>query len=201
MGFSFGLFEPRRMLELQTVPAGHFARLRAEASQQAAAYTLIRWTGPVPQEHYGRVAGVFNAMNDAPSDAGREDDLWDAERVRDRADAALEATGYRAYTVAAVHDASAEMAALTMVFVQPESPDWGDQGITGVTRPHRGHRLGLLTKAAMLEWLAEAEPKLERIITENADSNSYMISINETLGYRLAPPGRQFYQRPVADIR
>ena len=37
---------------------------------------------------------------------------------------------------------------------RPEAPSWGFQELTAVTRPHRGHRLGLLVKAAMLEWLA-----------------------------------------------
>jgi GNAT superfamily N-acetyltransferase len=200
-GCSFGLFQARRMLDLAAAGDGLFARLRAEASPKATGYTLIRWTGPVPAEHRGRVAEVLNAMNDAPHSPEREDNLWDADRVRDRADAALAATGERGYSVAALHDASGELAALTRVFIPPEFPEWGDQGITAVTRPHRGHRLGLLTKATMLEWLAEAEPKLARITTENADSNSYMIAVNEALGYRIAPPGWQFCQLPVGDVR
>jgi RimJ/RimL family protein N-acetyltransferase len=89
------------------------------------------------------------------------------------------------------------MAALTQVYVEPESPGWAHQGNTSVTKPHRGHRLGLLSKAAMLEWLADAEPALERITTDNAAANSFMIAVNEALGYRLAPPDRQFYQLPV----
>jgi GNAT superfamily N-acetyltransferase/RimJ/RimL family protein N-acetyltransferase len=200
-GFTFSIYQPRRMLDLRTVPAGQFARLRAEAAPRAAGYTLIRWTGPTPEEHLAHHAGVLNAMNDAPHGAGYEDNLWDADRVRERAEASLAVSGERAYSVGALHDGSGEMAALTQVFVSPEVPAWGDQGITAVTRPHRGHRLGLLTKATMLEWLAEAEPALARITTENAESNSYMISVNEALGYRLAPPGLQFVQAPVGDIR
>ena len=97
-----------------------------------------------------------------------------------------------------MHDATGEMAALTQLFVDPADPDWGHQGLTGVTRPHRGHRLGLLTKAAMLEWLATAEPQLERIETNNAEANSYMIAVNEALGFELAEPGFQFFALPVA---
>jgi GNAT superfamily N-acetyltransferase len=201
MGFSFGIYQPRRILDVRTVADGRFARLRAEAAAKATGYTLIRWTGPTPEDHLAHLAGALNAMNDAPHGEGYEDNLWDADRVRERADAALALTGMRAYSVGALHAGTGEMAALTCVFVAPEFPDWGSQGLTAVTRPHRGHRLGLLTKATMLEWLAEAEPKLERITTENAESNSYMISVNETLGYRLAPPGAQFVRAPVADMR
>jgi RimJ/RimL family protein N-acetyltransferase len=92
------------------------------------------------------------------------------------------------------------MAALTRVAVDPAYPAWGYQGITAVTRPHRGHRLGLLTKAAMLEWLMEAEPRLERIETTNAQANSYMIAVNEVLGYELAEPGFQFFASQVTQV-
>jgi RimJ/RimL family protein N-acetyltransferase len=67
-----------------------------------------------------------------------------------------------------------------------------------VTRPHRGHRLGLLTKAAMLDWLATAEPQLARVETNNAAVNSYMIAVNEALGFELAEPGFQFFALPVS---
>jgi RimJ/RimL family protein N-acetyltransferase len=54
-----------------------------------------------------------------------------------------------------------------------------------VDRPHRGHRLGLLAKIAMLELLAEREPQLTRILTGNADGNERMIAINADLGFRV----------------
>ncbi|HTU06644.1 MAG TPA: GNAT family N-acetyltransferase, partial [Trebonia sp.] len=90
-------------------------------------------------------------------------------------------------------------AGLTQVYIDPGVPSWGYQGLTAVTRPHRGHRLGLLVKAAMLDWLAEAEPALERIQTGNAASNAFMIEVNETLGYRLLEPAWQLYQLPVTE--
>jgi GNAT superfamily N-acetyltransferase len=192
IGAKLGLVEARRMLDLRAVPAGQFARLREEAAAKAAGYTVIRWTGPVPDEHLGRVAEAFNAMNDAPRDEGHEDDFWDAERIRTRADQILRETNVRGYSVAALHDATGEMAGLSQVEVDPAHPDWGHQGLTAVTRPHRGHRLGLLTKAAMLEWLATEEPQIERVLTGNAESNKHMIEVNETLGYQLYGPGWQF---------
>ena len=53
------------------------------------------------------------------------------------------------------------MAAFSEVIVDPEAPDWGFQQLTAVIRPHRGHRLGLLVKTAMLELLAAQEPQVE----------------------------------------
>ncbi len=158
----------------------------------------MTWTGATPEDRLGQVAHVQNAMNDAPREEGWfEDDVWDADRIRTRADTRVRLAGHRGYAVAAVHDETGEMAALTKVFIDPEEPAWGHQGLTAVTRPHRGHRLGLLTKAAMAEWLAAAEPGLERIATTNAEVNSHMIAVNETLGYRLAEPGQRFFALPV----
>ena len=104
------------------------------------------------------------------------------------------------YTLAALHDASGAMAAVTAVEADPDNPAWAHQQITAVTRPHRGHRLGLLVKTAMLDWLADAEPQLERIVTGNAAVNQHMISINEELGYELLEPLSQSYEVAVADL-
>jgi len=43
-------------------------------------------------------------------------------------------------------------------------------------------------KVAMLEWLATAEPQLQRIATWNGESNAHMIAINEALGYTILGP-------------
>jgi GNAT superfamily N-acetyltransferase/RimJ/RimL family protein N-acetyltransferase len=193
-----GLVDARRILDRRKVPAGRFAELQAEAAVHAAGYSLVRWTGTTPEAQLAGVAGVLNAMNDAPREEGWfEDDIWDADRVRTRGDMTVRLGGHRGYSVAAVHQETGEMAALTQVFVDPGEPAWGHQGLTGVTRPHRGHRLGLLTKAALLDWLAQEEPGIERIETHNAEANSYMIKVNEALGYELAEPGRQFFALPV----
>jgi hypothetical protein len=124
-------------------------------------------------------------LNDAPMDPGAEPTTWTADRVRVRMNRRQARFPARRYSLAAVHDASGEMAALTVVAVHDEVPDWGHQLLTAVTRPHRGHRLGLLVKAAMMEWLTAAEPAVERIVTWNAASNRHMIAINEELGYQV----------------
>ncbi|MDX6302180.1 MAG: hypothetical protein QOF53_3394 [Nocardioidaceae bacterium] len=63
---------------------------------------------------------------------------------------------------------------------------------TAVARAHRGHRLGLLLKAGMLLWPAEAEPQIETMDTHNAESNDHMISVNEALGYRVMARAVEF---------
>lgn len=53
----------------------------------------------------------------------------------------------------------------------------------------------------MLEWLATAEPGLQRIETGNAAGNKHMIAINERLGFAEFPPDWQPYRIPVAVLR
>ena len=55
----------------------------------------------------------------------------------------------------------------------------------GPTWAHRGHRLGLVLKIAMLYWLREEEPQLRIVDTWNAASNAHMIRVNEMLGYQV----------------
>jgi GNAT superfamily N-acetyltransferase len=198
-GAAPGLVLARRLLRVDAIPPGTLARLRAETSRHADGYTLVRWPGATPEEYVTRVAAVHEAMNDAPRGEGYVRQSWDAERVR-QVDAVAAELGTRSYSVAAMHDESDVMAALTQLFVDPENPDWAHQGMTAVTRPHRGHRLGLLTKAAMVEWVAEAEPELRRIDTGNADSNTHMIAVNDALGYELSGPAWVLYQVPAEKV-
>jgi len=66
--------------------------------------------GRIPDEYVARYAELENAMADAPHDAGEENVVWDADRVRAEIDDNRELQGRRVYTLAALHDASGEMA-------------------------------------------------------------------------------------------
>jgi GNAT superfamily N-acetyltransferase len=192
--------EVRRIQYLREIAPGTVAALRATATAAASGYSLVTWEGPVPDEYLEAVAGVVNAFADAPHGENEEPEVWDGTRIRERGEVLLWAGLLRSHSVAAVRDADGEMAAYTEVAVDPEHPDWGYQQLTAVTRTHRGHRLGLLVKTAMLELLAEAEPKIEQIATGNAAANEHMIAINEQLGYRVVEPGWLFYEMPVSDV-
>ena len=65
---------------------------------------------------------------------------------------------------------------------------------------HRGHRLGLLLKLAMMELLAATEPQLERIVTWNAQSNEHMIAVNEALGYTVFGQPNTWYRLHTAAV-
>jgi RimJ/RimL family protein N-acetyltransferase len=57
---------------------------------------------------------------------------------------------------------------------------WG----TLVAAGHRGHRLGMATKAHNLLWVMAEEPGRTSLVTTNAEVNRHMIAVNEALGFR-----------------
>jgi hypothetical protein len=124
-------------------------------------------------------------MADAPRDAGVEHAVWDAARIRRLENLAAE-YGLTQYSVVARHDATGDLAAITQILTDPGAPGFGFQQLTAVLPVHRGHRLGLLVKVAMLELLAEEAPEVDRIPTDNAGSNEYMIAINAQLGFEIS---------------
>ncbi len=201
MGARPGLADARRVLVLGKLPADQLATLRQSAARAAGGYSLVTWTGLIPDEYLAGLAAVSNAMSDAPHDPGHESRVWDAQRIREDLNDQRDLYGTRGYFVAALHAATGQMAAITHIEVDPEYPEWGSQQLTAVARPHRGHRLGLLVKAAMTEWLTDAEPALRRIVTENAADNKHMIAVNEALGYELLDPQSRSYHLPVADVQ
>jgi RimJ/RimL family protein N-acetyltransferase/GNAT superfamily N-acetyltransferase len=184
LGAQPGIAEASRVLDLRGIPAGDLARLRARAQAAAGGYSLLTWEGRTPEHYLDQVAALNQAGEDAPRDENRDEQCWDAARVRGAGDR-IDRQGVRYYSVAARHDRTGELVALTQLRVDPEVPDWGGQELTVVARAHRGHRLGLLVKVAMLDLLADREPGVERIITGNADSNEHMIAINAEMGFRV----------------
>ena len=169
----------------------------AAAEAKADGYELLRLSDKTPDEYLDQVVTMTAAINDAPlDDLKLEDEVFTPERIR-AFEAAQTAYGRRMYRLVAREKATGEFAGHTVVAVQADRPWQGDQFDTSVLRAHRGHRLGLLLKAAMLQWLWEEEPQLRRVQTWNARSNAHMIGVNEELGYQVLGTGVG-YQRDFA---
>jgi GNAT superfamily N-acetyltransferase len=184
LGARPGIEEVDRVLELDAALGARIPDLRAVADRGAAGYSLVSWIGPTPDEYVDDVVLVNAAMADAPRDEGMEPHAWDAERLRHAEQTALE-YGITSYAVAARHDATGRLAAFTEVITEAGTPDWGFQQLTAVLAEHRGHRLGLLIKIAMIDLLAQRDPKVRHIQTGNAGANAHMIAINEQLGFTV----------------
>jgi RimJ/RimL family protein N-acetyltransferase len=184
-GASGGIDEVLRAMRIDEDLPARLSALRAEAQPHAAGYEMLSWRAPTPEEHLAGLVELQKIIADAPMDEGIEPTAWDADRIRKMEEAIL-ARGMGYYTVVSRHTASGQLVALTEIAIDPETPGWAFQQLTSVRRGYRGHRLGLLVKIAMLDFLAEREPDLKHIFTGNAGANDHMIAINEVLGYKVA---------------
>jgi hypothetical protein len=173
-----------RRQHVRELPPGLAEELYAEALPHAAGYELLRLGHRVPDELQPAFLEATSAINDAPRDGLEvEDEVFSPERHR-AFEEAMAASDYRLHRVVARHSATGDIAGVTTVMVDGETPTHAHQLDTSVVGAHRGHRLGLLLKADMLRLLAETEPALETIDTFNAESNDHMVAVNERLGYR-----------------
>lgn len=158
--------------------------LHRQAATAAADYELIRISGRTPEALLPDVLAITESINDAPTDDLEvEDEVFDLDRVRAYEQGQIDG-GHRLLRLVARHRATGEPAGHTVVAVDAEQPAWAEQHDTTVVRAHRGHRLGLLLKTGMLLWLAEDEPQVRHVLTENAASNTFMIAVNEAIGMR-----------------
>jgi GNAT superfamily N-acetyltransferase len=167
----------------RSLPADRLAALREDAASAAAGYSLVSWEGPTAEARLVQVAALFDVEADAPRAAGEDPPGWDAARVR-AADERIAEQGRRFYTVAARADRTGQLVAITQLGVDPLDGS-AFQELTAVAEPHRGHRLGLLVKVAMLQLLAAHEPQLTQIVTLTAEGNEHMAAINTELGFTI----------------
>lgn len=183
-GYSLEQVERGSRLALP-VDAHRLARLTAEAQAAAGAdYAAVTWTGRTPEHWLADLALLYTRMStDAPS-AGLEEpeDLWSVERLVAEQEAS--ARGPRiALVAAALHRPSGRLAGFTELSVPADPGRAVSQEDTLVLREHRGHRLGMLMKAANLQQLALAHPEQSVVTTFNAEENKYMLDVNEALGF------------------
>lgn len=190
-GFAFEQAEVHNML---TVPAAGQARQdwreeirrlgSAAHDASGADYQLVQWADATPEPALDDYAQLRTRMSvDIPSaELAFEEQKWDADRIRDM-DERRVAAGRAHVVTAARHVPSGRLVAYSELVWQTQRPDGVWQWDTFVHGEHRGHRLGLLVKAANLTALVEHNPLAARIHTWNAGENSYMLSINNQLGF------------------
>lgn len=154
-------------------------RLRQQAEAAAAGYELRRQVGPTPPEDMAAMRTLREAINDAPEPGDFEE--YPPERIT-AYETALAERGQTPYVIRAYHRGTGEPAGLTMLAVDDRHPALAHQEDTSVIAAHRGHRLGLLLKLEMIDWLRAERPDVEAADTWNATGNQHMIAINEQLG-------------------
>lgn len=188
MGLDRASAAVRRAQDLWTLDWARLDELDAAAAARHAYYEIVPIDYPTPEGLLPAISELTAAINDAPvDDLDIEDEVFTPERLLGFEQAQM-ARDRRMYRLVARHRPSGDLAGHTVVTVEVQQPWHARQQDTSVRREHRGHRLGLALKIAMLRRLAAEEPQVRVLETFNAASNAHMIGVNEALGYR--PVGR-----------
>ena len=184
LGFRLELVDRVSRLDLADCDAGAALPEQAEAAARAG-YELVFWSGACPQDLVGAYALLRQRMSTDAPQGGLDlaEEAWDAARVRE-AEAREAEMDYESLVCAARHTGFGELAGHTVLEVFRNNLSVAYQDDTLVLAGHRGHRLGMLMKAANLARLRETVPEAGRVYTWNAEENRYMLSINEQLGFR-----------------
>ncbi|MEV7691924.1 GNAT family N-acetyltransferase [Microbacterium sp. NPDC089189] len=156
----------------------------AEAERAAAGYRVLQWTLPTPEAAVAGYAWMKSRMStDAPS-AGlvSDEEVWDDDRLRAH-DARYIDGGRTMLVTAAEHIATGELCAFNELVIGTDGSAASSQEDTLVLASHRGHRLGMLVKAAGLLAWRDVAPRSPRVTTYNAEENRPMLDINEALGF------------------
>lgn len=167
-------------------------RLEASARERwAGAYRLETHTDGLPDELVEGYCWVSNLLNvDAPTgDVDFEPETLTPERYRGYLDLERRQGRVRLTTVA-IANATGAVVAYTDLVLPSGAPTKTWQWGTLVDREHRGHRLGVAVKVANLRELQRAHPERETVGTGNDATNSYMVGINEELGFRVVETAR-----------
>ncbi len=174
----------RRRLDIAAVDPAVHVRLEAHAQAKSQDYSLLQWVGATPQQWLDDIAYLTGRMiTDAPMDDLQWDvEAYDAARIQAR-DASCLVSGRHMVTTAAL-GSSGQLVAFTQIVGYATSHWYAHQWDTIVAPEHRGHRLGTLIKVANLGLARAQRPELRAIDTANADSNPYMVAINEAMGFR-----------------
>jgi GNAT superfamily N-acetyltransferase len=174
------LEDVRRLLDLRSFPI-------RDPAEPAEGYSLRQWVDTAPDDVVDGVAYLLHRMVlDAPmGEMDYEPEVWDAARYRDSEASARRRNRTRLTTVA-MHDATGEVAGLTELALNGDRHDVGYQWNTIVDPRHRGHGLGLVLKEWNHALLVDRFPTVRWVNTWNAQSNSFMIEVNERLGFRRA---------------
>lgn len=174
------LDDVRRVLDLQAFPVG-------EPVPPPAGYRIVQWVDRAPDEVVDGTAYLLHRMVlDAPmGEMDIEAEKWDAVRYRASEESAMVRQRTKVNSVA-VHEETGYVAGMSEVVVNTHRHEVANQWSTIVDPDHRGKRLGVVLKTWNHRNLVEHIDGVRYINTWNAESNSFMISVNEELGFRAA---------------
>ncbi|AKZ59346.1 GCN5-related N-acetyltransferase [Streptomyces ambofaciens ATCC 23877] len=146
-------------------------------------YLLTSWEGVVPDDLARTFAASRRAMDDMPmDDADHDTAAWDVDRVRAVAKAVAD-RGDLLHTVVAIDTSDDSIAGFTELVVPGDRTGDAEHYGTAVLPEHRGHGLARWMKAESIRRACAEHPRLGGLVTDTAESNTYMRRVNDDLGY------------------
>ena len=167
-----------------------------QAAERHDGYKIETYRDDIPAELIPPLCVLFGQLAvDAPTgEVDFEEEVMTPERFAER-QVAVRAMGRTVLeTLAIAPDGTVAAQSTLSVPVDDDDPDvwqWG----TFVHREHRGHRLGLAVKAANLRALQTQFDGKRRIVTQNGETNDFMVSINVLMGFELVEASAEFVRR------
>jgi GNAT superfamily N-acetyltransferase len=182
-GYSLSNYEVVRHLPLP-VPDDAVQGWVDEAAPHHEGYSIETYVDEVPDELLESLCQLLGQLAvDAPTgEVDFEQEIVTPQRFAEMLAAVRAMDRIRLETVAVTPDRQV-VAQSTLAVPRSDSTvvyQWG----TMVHRDHRGHRLGLATKAVNLRAAQAFRDDLTLITTQNAETNDFMVSINEKIGFR-----------------
>jgi GNAT superfamily N-acetyltransferase len=183
MGFTKAIEDGMKVVDLdETEPS--WDAIEARVAPHYRDYRIVTWIDRMPDDlvdGYCQLSETF--VEEAPmGDLDVEPEKWDEARLRKREERNARTGRHTPYAVAIAPDGT--MAGFTEVMLNESTPWRGIQSGTLVAPEHRGRKLGLGLKIANHRQLREHFPKVQVLLTGNADVNAPMNAVNDALGYR-----------------
>ncbi len=190
-GYQLSNYEVVRHLPLP-VPDDRIEEWIAEATPRLEGYTLHTYVDEMPADLVESLCVLLGQLGvDAPTGAvDFEEEAMTPERFAEMLERDTAMGRSRFETVALTPDR--QVVAQSTLSVPrsggTEVFQWG----TFVHRQHRGHKLGLAAKAVNLRAVQSFRDDLTLVTTQNAETNGYMVSINERMGFRPVEVSAEF---------
>lgn len=181
MGAQRGLETRLNQLPMVDIDLAQMARWRTSLDSR---FKLDFWLGRYPDDQINGVLELFKIVNDEPHDDLEIEDREYTEELLRQWEQYTLARGTERWTIYATDRATGRFCGFSEVFWNPNKPTILQQGFTGVHPEFRGMGLGRALKASMLEKVLRDRPEATIIRTGNANSNRFMLAINQEMGFK-----------------
>jgi GNAT superfamily N-acetyltransferase len=194
VGFELSNYEVVRHLALP-VPDAQVQEWIDEAAPRHEGYTIETFVNDVPEDLVESLCVLLGQLAvDAPTGAvDFDEEVVTRQRYAENV-ATTKAMGRARYETLALTPDRLVVAQSTLAVPVSASTtvfQWG----TFVHREHRGHKLGLATKAVNLRAAQSSRDDLTLVTTQNAETNDYMVSINQRMGFEPVEVAIEFVKR------